>query len=138
MSDPIAPPAARHPAEAAELVALAIAGGDLQAALAQYEPGASLQPWAAPEVASGGSVRTSLAAIIELRLPVTLTIRGIEPAGGIWLVSCHRVIAGRAPDCEQVDLRGLGTTIVRAGPGGLLRIARDEWRLASADGSWCP
>ena len=43
MSDPIAPPAARWPLEAAELVGLAMSDGDLGAAVAQYEPGAVLR-----------------------------------------------------------------------------------------------
>jgi hypothetical protein len=35
--DPIAPPVAGRPAEAVELVSLAVSDGDLEAALAQYE-----------------------------------------------------------------------------------------------------
>lgn len=46
MSDPITPPAARWPSEAADLVALAVSDGDLGAAVAQYEPAAALLPWA--------------------------------------------------------------------------------------------
>jgi hypothetical protein len=45
LSDPIAPPAARWPGEAPELVSLAVSDGDLGAALAQYEHGALLRPW---------------------------------------------------------------------------------------------
>ena len=41
MRDLIPPVAARYPAEAAELVCVAISDGDLEAALAQYEPGAA-------------------------------------------------------------------------------------------------
>jgi hypothetical protein len=46
LSDPITPPAARWPSEAADLVALAVSDGDLGAAVAQYEPAAALLPWA--------------------------------------------------------------------------------------------
>ena len=46
MADPIAPPAASQPAEAVELVCQAVSGGDLEAAIAQYEVGAVLRPWA--------------------------------------------------------------------------------------------
>ena len=46
LSDPITPPAARWPSEAAELVALAVSDGDLGAAIAQYESAAALLPWA--------------------------------------------------------------------------------------------
>ena len=44
--DPIAPPTASRPAEAVELVSLAVSDGDLEAALAQYETRAVLRPWA--------------------------------------------------------------------------------------------
>ena len=45
LSDPITPPAARWPAEAPELVSLAVSDGDPGAALAQYGRGALLRPW---------------------------------------------------------------------------------------------
>ena len=38
MRDLIPPVVARYPAEAAELVCVAVSDGDLEAALAQYEP----------------------------------------------------------------------------------------------------
>ena len=45
MRDPIPPAVARHPAEAVELVTVAISDGDLEAALAQYERDAVVRLW---------------------------------------------------------------------------------------------
>ena len=49
MSDPIQPPAARQPEEALELASQALSDGDLEAALAQYEPQARLVTWRAAD-----------------------------------------------------------------------------------------
>ena len=45
MRDLIPPVVARYPAEAAELVCVAVSDGDLEAALAQYEPGRRRGLW---------------------------------------------------------------------------------------------
>ena len=45
MRDLIPPVVARYPAEAAELVCVAVSDGDLEAALAQYEPAAAARLW---------------------------------------------------------------------------------------------
>jgi hypothetical protein len=58
MSDPISPPVGRRPEEVLELVSLALSDGDLEAALAQYERGAVLQPWADGTRAGGDGLRS--------------------------------------------------------------------------------
>lgn len=130
MSDPIAPPAARWPLEAAELVALAVSDGDLGAAVAQYEPGALLRPWA-DERADGGAVRETMAAIMRLRLPLGTRLDSVLPAEGLVMLVCERRIDGIGPDGRRVRLRGTGCTVVRPQPDGSWRIAADAWRLSA-------
>jgi ketosteroid isomerase-like protein len=134
MRDPIAPVLATHPAEAVELVSVAVSDGDLEAALAQYERGAVLQPWA---VSSGNAeaVGDCLRRLMLLRLPLSLEVSSVMPVGGLALVLGKRHIAGIGPDCELVDLTGLGATVVRRQPGGGWRIAVDAWQLSGAGGS---
>ena len=96
MSDPIAPPAARWPLEAAELVALAMSDGDLGAAVAQYEPGALLRPWAGDR-ADGGTVRETMASIMQLRLPLDTRLVAVLPAEGLAMLVCERRIDGIGP-----------------------------------------
>ncbi len=67
MPDPIPPPAARRPHEVLELVSLALSDGDLEAALAQYEPGAPLQPWIREAASDGDGVSEILLGLMELR-----------------------------------------------------------------------
>ena len=127
MPDPIPPPAARRPHEVLELVSLALSDGDLEAALAQYEPGAPLQPWVR-EAASDG-VSEILLGLMELRLPLSASVRAVLPARGLALVLGERHMAGRGPNGQEIQLSGLGSTVVRRQPGGAWRIVADAWCL---------
>ncbi len=130
MSDPITPPAARWPAEAAELVALAVSDGDLGAAVAQYEPAAALLPWTDGQPWTDDQpVGQVLAAIMRLRLPICLRPVAALPAAGLALLVCERTIAGAGPDGAPVSLGGVGCTVVRQQDDGTWRIAADAWRL---------
>jgi ketosteroid isomerase-like protein len=138
--DLIEPPSARFPAEAVSLVSLAISDGDLGAALALYEPGAVFEPWAAgaAEVAAAHGLASSLVQLMELRLPLSVTVCDVVVSPDltatarlpVGLVLAERRIHGTGPDCKPVDLRGLGATAVRQQRDGTWRIAADAWRLA--------
>jgi ketosteroid isomerase-like protein len=127
--DPIAPPAATRPAEAVELVAQAVSGGDLEAALAQYEAGAVLRPWARDLGGETYGVADALIRLMNLRLPLSVGIRAVVPGGGFALVLGEWHIAGKGPDRERIQLSGAGATLVRRQQGGSWRIAADAWYL---------
>jgi hypothetical protein len=88
--DSIAAPTSGRPVE---LVSLAVSDGDLEAALAQYEPGAVLQPWAGDPGGDTGAVADALIGLMDLRLPLSVWIHGRRratalprlPASGTWL-----------------------------------------------------
>ena len=147
MSDPITPPLARWPLEAAELVSLAVSDGDLGAAIAQYERGAPLLPWAEHHdqenndqegdrrsplacLPGGGQLPETMAAIMRLRLPLELRLVTVLPADGLTMLVCERRIDGMGPDGATVRLHGTGCTVVRQHPDGSWRIAADAWQLA--------
>lgn len=127
MPDPIAPPVARRAEEALELVSQAFSDGDLDAALAQYEPSAQLQPWANPIPAP--DLRDTMRELMDLRLPLSLDIRETMQVSGLTVVICERRIAGLGPDCQEIRLRGYGFAAVRPRPDGSWRIAIDSWCL---------
>jgi ketosteroid isomerase-like protein len=133
LSDPITPPAARRPAEAAELVALAVSDGDLGAAVAQYEPAAALLPRAG-DGPDGRPVAEIMAAIMGLRLPLDVRLVAVLPAAGLTMLVCERRIAGQGPDGQPVSLHGVGCTVVRPQDDGSWRIAADAWQLADNGG----
>jgi len=127
--DSIAPPAASRPAEAVELVSLAVSDGDLEAALAQYEAGAAFRPWARDPDRGTDSVADTLTQLMDLRLPLCVHIRAIVSADGIALVLSERNIVGTGPDGDRIQLRGAGATVVRSGQEGSWRIVADAWNL---------
>ena len=129
MSDPISPPAARWPSQAAEFVSLAVSDGDLGAAVAQYEPAAALRPWA-DDRPDNGSVRQTMSEIMRLRLPLDTRLVAVLPADGLTMLVCERRIDGAGPDGVLVRLRGVGCTVVRPQPDGSWRIAADAWQLS--------
>jgi len=129
VSDPIQPPAARRPEEALELASQALSDGDLEAALAQYEPGAHLVTWRPDR--SEGEVRSALSCFMALRLPLAVQIGTVLSAPGLALVICERHTAGTGPDGEEVKYRGHGCAVVREQPDGTWRIAADAWHLGT-------
>jgi ketosteroid isomerase-like protein len=136
--DPIAPLVAGRPVEAVELVSLAVSDGDLEAALAQYEAEAVLRPWSRePDRDTDGVVET-LIRLIDLRLPLSVRIRAVLPAGDLTLVLAERHIAGTGPDCERIQLSGPGATVVRRQQGGSWRIAADAWCLSGPSAGHAP
>ena len=132
MSDPIQPLAARQPQEALELASQALSDGDLEAALAQYEPAARLVTWL--KASEDGGLRDALAGFMALRLPLTVRIGTVLPAPGLALVLCERHTAGTGPDGEEIGYRGTGCAVVRAQPDGTWRIAADAWHLGTEAG----
>ena len=129
MPDPIAPLVANRPAEAVELVCLAVSDGDLEAALAQYEGGASLRPWAHYPDGAADQIAEILLGLIDLRLPLSLRICAIVAADGVALVLGERRIAGTGPDRRWIQFSGSGATVVRCQRDGSWRIAADAWNL---------
>ena len=125
MPDPIAPPVASRPAEAVELVCLAVSDGDLEAALAQYEAGAVLRPWARDPGGETDGVADALVRLMNLRLPLSARIRAVVPANGLALVLGERHIAGAGPDRTRIQLNKTNATIVKRQQSGRWRIAID-------------
>jgi len=129
MSDPISPPVARRPEEALELVSAALSDGDLEAALAQYERGAILLPWAAGPRREGDSLRDTLAQLMELRLPLSATVHAVLATGDLALVLGEHQMAGTGADRKPVRLSGLGSSMLRRQPDGTWCIVADAWCL---------
>ena len=129
MPDPITPPMANRPAEAVELVTLAVSGGDLETALAQYEAGAVLWPWARDPGGETDGVADALVRLMNLRLPLSARIRAVVPGDGLALILGERRIAGTGPNGEPIQLTGTGATVVRRQQAGSWRIAADAWCL---------
>src|SRR5262249_21227863 len=100
--------------------------GDLEAVLAQYEPGAVLQPWAVGAGLGGRSLRDTITDLMALRLPLSATVHTVLVSGDLALVLAGREVARPGPaggggrgaggGAGRVGGYGWGGW-VRAGPG---------------------
>jgi ketosteroid isomerase-like protein len=117
---------------------MAVSDGDLEAALAQYEAGAVLRPWSREPDTDTDGVAEALIRLIDLRLPLSVRVRAVLSAGDLTLVLAERHIAGIGPDCERIQLRGPGATVVRRQHGGNWRIVADAWRLSGPSAGYAP
>jgi uncharacterized protein (TIGR02246 family) len=113
------------PEDADRLLCEAISAGDLEAALALYEPEARF-------VAEPGNVVTGKEAIRQvmsqfLALQPTLTLEKVTAvqAGDIALLSSTWSLAGTGPDGKPVSMSGQGREVVRRQPDGTWRFVID-------------
>ena len=68
---------------------------------------------------------------MALRLPLSVTLRAVLPAGDLALVVGERRLAGLRPDRARIDWRGTGATLLRRQPDGTWRILADAWCLTA-------
>jgi len=111
-------PAARGPAEVRLLACAALTDGDLEAAVALYEPDAALS-WGPHHTAAGhGAIRKVLAAVMDMRLP--LRARGVRVlrAGPLALITGERTLTGTSLDRVAVTLTGPVALIACCQPDG--------------------
>jgi ketosteroid isomerase-like protein len=125
--DLIDPPAARAPAEVLLLACAALTDGDLEAAVALYEPDAALC-WGQDRNAAGhAAIREVLATVMDMRLP--LRARGVRVlrAGPLALITGERTITGTGLDGVAVTMTGPAALIARYQPDGTWLTAADQW-----------
>jgi ketosteroid isomerase-like protein len=125
--DLIEPPAASQPAQALTLACAALTAGDLEAAVALYEPEAVLS-WGPDRAAVGqAAIREVLAGVMDMRLPVRARADNVLLAGNLALITGERSMRGTGPDGVAIVLAGPATLIVRRQPGGTWLAVADEW-----------
>jgi len=132
--DPIEPPAARQPAQVLLLACAALTAGDLEAAVALYEPDAALS-WGQHRTAAGhAAIRQVLAEVMDMRLPLRGRAVGVLRAGPLALITGERALRGTGPDGAAVVLAGPAALIARCQPDGTWRAAADQWHPANGRG----
>src|SRR5215472_7631572 len=115
--DLIEPPAAREPAEVLLLACAALTDGDLEAAVALYEPDAALS-WGQDPAATGhAAIRQVLAGVMDMRLPLRARAVRVLRTGELALITGERALTGTGPTA----------LIARCQADGTWRTAADEW-----------
>ena len=126
--DPIEPPAAREPAEVLLLACAALTDGDLEAAVALYEPDAALS-WGQDHTAAGhAAIRRILAGVMDMRLPLRAQSVRVLRADQVALITGERSLTGTGPDGAAVTLTGPTALIARCQPDGTWLTVADQWR----------
>ena len=125
--DLIEPPAAREPAEVLLLACAALTDGDLEAAVALYEPDAALS-WGPDRTAAGHvAIRRVLARVMDMRLPLRARSVRVLRAGPLALITGERTLTGTGLDGAAVNLTGPTALVARCQPDGTWRTAADRW-----------
>ena len=125
--DLIEPPAASQPLQALLLACAALTAGDLEAAVALYEPEAVLS-WGPGRAAVGqAAIRRVLDEVMAMRLPLRARADNVLPAGDLALLTGERSMRGTGPDGVTIALAGPATLVVRRQPDGTWLIVADEW-----------
>ena len=125
--DLIEPPAASQPAQALMLACAALTAGDLEAAVALYEPEAVLS-WGPDRAAVGQeAIRQVLAGVMNMRLPLRCRAGNVLLTGNLALITGERSMRGTGPDGVAIALAGPATLVVRRQPDGTWLTVADEW-----------
>ena len=133
--DLIGPPAAREPSEVLLLACAALTDGDLEAAVALYEPDATLS-WGQDSVAAGHlAIRQVLSGVMDLRLPLRARAVRVLRAGSLALITGERTLTGTGLDGVAVTLTGPIAMIARRQPDGTWLTAADQWTASARPGS---
>jgi ketosteroid isomerase-like protein len=133
--EPIEPATADTPTEALWLVCEALSEGDLEAALALYEPEATLALFAGKSARRTEAVKAALGELMETRLPVRVAIMREIVTGDFALVFAVRAISGRSIDGTLVQLAGEGCAMLRRANHQSWQLVVDDWNLTRGNAS---
>jgi ketosteroid isomerase-like protein len=117
------------------LACAALTDGDLEAAVALYEPDATLS-WGQDHTAAGhAAIRQVLAGVMDMRLPLRARAVRILRAGPLALITGERALTGTGLDGVAVTLTGPTALIARCQPDGTWLTAADQWEPYSGPGA---
>lgn len=129
--EPIEPARAGRPSEALELICQALSDGDLEAAVALYEPRATLALAGETSARQADEVREALAELMDARLPVKATVTRELVSGDLALVLVVREMSGTGSDGSPLALKGEGGSLLRRHDDRGWRLVVDDWNLTS-------
>ncbi len=117
---------ARTPEDADLLVIEALNAGDVEAALAFYEPDATFVP--EPGAAATGleAIRAVLNGFLALKPRMTIAVSQVTEAGDLALLCSRWTLTGTGPDGSPVELAGQGAEVVRRQADGTWKFVIDN------------
>ena len=117
---------ARTPADTDRLVIEALNAGDVETALAFYEPGATFVH--EPGTAATGleAIREVLNGFLALQPRMTIAVVQVAEADEVALLCSRWTLTGTGPDGTPVELAGQGAEVVRRQADGTWKFVIDN------------
>jgi uncharacterized protein (TIGR02246 family) len=116
------------PIETVERVSERISAGDVDGALALYEPEAAFTPQPGEVVTGSDAIKQALEAFTALRPKLEGQVEKVIESGDVALVLNRWTLAGTAPDGAAIEMGGLSADVLRRQPDGRwLVLIDDPW-----------
>jgi uncharacterized protein (TIGR02246 family) len=123
---------AETPEQVIELFAAALGRGDVDGAIALYDPDATLAPRPGEQVKGLEAIRGALEQFAALKPMLTGEITKVLTADGVALVMNRWRLTGAQPDGTPVEMSGHSADVLRADAEGGWRILIDDpWGAGS-------
>lgn len=117
---------ADSPARVIELLTEALNRGDMEGAIALYEPAATFAPQPGEEVKGREAIRAALDQFIALKPRMEGKITKVLAAGDVALVVNRWQLEGTRADGAPVEMGGHSADVLRRAPDGDWRILIDD------------
>jgi uncharacterized protein (TIGR02246 family) len=118
---------ARKPEECDTLLVEAINRGDLEAALALYEPNASFVQDSGEVVTGLGAIREIMQSFVAIKPKFSIEVKAVQSGdGGLALLRAKWSASGTGPDGKPMAISGNSTEVVRRQSDGTWRFVIDN------------
>jgi uncharacterized protein (TIGR02246 family) len=103
----------------------ALSSGDIDGALALYEPNATFVPQPG-QVVSGPEIKEAIDAFIALKPSLQIEVTSVTQAGDLAAMTSKWTLDGTSPDGTAVKMTGRGVEVVRRQADGSWRFVIDN------------
>ena len=117
---------ATRPEQCDLMMCAAINAGNLDEAVALYEPNAALIPEVGKTVTGTAAIREALAGMIAMNADITVEVPLVVESGDTALLHSQYVFKGTGPDGSPVNMEGKGVEIVRRQADGTWKFIIDN------------
>ena len=109
---------AKNPADVNHQVTAAINAGDIDAAVAMYEPGATFVAEPGKPVIGTAAIREVMTGFMAMKPTMTMEVPIVVESGDTALLHSRWTLKGTAPDGSPVEMEMQGTEVVRRQANG--------------------
>jgi uncharacterized protein (TIGR02246 family) len=100
--------------------------GDLEGAVALYDPEASFAPEPGAEVSGRDAIRGALQGFFDLEPTIEGDVQSVLRSDDLALVHNRWTLRGRQPDGQEISMEGVSADVVRRQADGSWRILIDN------------